>query len=64
VPTGVLVEVVTVRVEEPDPVTEAGAKDAEAPEGKPPTVKLTVSEKPFKGLMDTVYGTLTPCAVD
>ena len=64
VPTGVLAEVVTVRVEEPDPETEAGAKEAETPEGKPLTEKLTVSVKPFNALTDTVYGALPPCAVD
>ena len=64
VPTGVLAEVVTVRDEEPDPETEAGAKEAEAPEGKPLTEKLTVSVKPFNALTDTVYGALPACAVD
>ena len=59
-----LVELVTVKVEEPDPVTEAGTKEAEAPEGKPLTEKLTVSENPFKGLMEAVYETLPPCTVD
>ena len=55
---------VTVSLEEPDPVTEAGTKDDEMPEGKPLTEKLTVSEKPFKGLTETVYGTLPPWTVD
>jgi hypothetical protein len=50
----VLAVVVTVSADEPDPVTEAGTKDAEAPEGKPLTVKLTVSVKPFNALTDTV----------
>ena len=63
-PTGVLAEVVSVRVEEPDPETETGAKEAEAPEGKPLTEKLTVSVKPFNALTDTVYGALPACAVD
>src|SRR6266851_1186254 len=64
VPTGVLAEVVTVSVEEPDPETEAGTKEAYAPEDKPITEKLTVSVKPFMALMETVYGTFPPCAVD
>jgi hypothetical protein len=51
----VVVEVVTVRVEEPDPLTEVGTKDDVAPEGKPVTDKFTVSEKPFKALTDTMY---------
>jgi hypothetical protein len=64
VPRGVLVEVVTVRVEEPDPFTEVGTKDDVAPEGKPLTEKFTVSEKPFKAPTDTVYGTLPPGTTD
>lgn len=59
-----LAEVVTVSVEEPDPATEAGTKDAEAPEGKPITEKLTVSVKPFNALTETVYAALPPWAVD
>lgn len=64
VPTGVLAEVVTVKVEEPDPVTEVGTKEAEAPGGNPLTEKLTISENPFKGLMEAVYETFPPCTVD
>jgi hypothetical protein len=64
VPTGVLADVVTVRVEEPDPFTEVGTKDDVAPEGKPLTDKFTVPEKPFKAPTDTVYGTLPPCRTD
>ena len=60
VPTWVLAEVVTVSVEEPDPETEVGTKEAEAPEGKPLTEKLTVSVKPFNGLTDTVYAAFPP----
>jgi hypothetical protein len=63
VPAGVLTEVVTVSVEEPDPETEAGTKEAEAPEGKPLTEKLTVSVKSFNAVTDTVYGALPPCTV-
>jgi hypothetical protein len=54
VPTGVLADVVTVSADEPDPVTEAGTKDPEAPDGNPLTEKLTVSAKPFNALTDTV----------
>ena len=43
-PRGVLAEVVTVRVEEPDPFTEVGTKDGVAPEGRPLADKLTVPE--------------------
>jgi hypothetical protein len=51
-------------LELPDPVTEVGTKDAAAPEGRPLTDKLTTSEKPFKALIDAVYGALPPCTVD
>ena len=54
VPTDVLAAVVTVSVDEPDPVTEDGAKEPEAPDGKPLTEKLTVSAKPFNALTETV----------
>ena len=59
-----LAEVVTVSVDEPDPVTDAGTKAGEAPEGKPLTEKLTVSAKPFNAPTETVYCALLPCAVD
>jgi len=55
---------VTVSVEEPDPVTEAGTNPAVAPEGKPLTEKLTVSVNPFKAPIVTVYGTFPPCTAD
>ena len=54
----------TVRVDDPDPVTEAGTKEAEAPDGEPLIEKLTVSENPFKEPTDTVYPALPPCAAD
>lgn len=50
-----LAEVVTVSVDGPDPVTDAGTKDEEAPAGKPLTEKLTVSAKPFNAPTETVY---------
>jgi hypothetical protein len=43
----VLAEVVTVIVDEPDPVTEAGLKDAVAPVGSPLALRVTTPEKPF-----------------
>ena len=64
VPTGVLDDVVTVRVDVPDPVTEVGANTAELPEGNPLTEKVAVSVKPFNAPMPTVYGTIPPCTVD
>jgi hypothetical protein len=39
--------VVTVIVELPEPVTEAGLKLALAPDGRPDALKLTVPLKPF-----------------
>ncbi len=59
-----LAAVVIVSVEEPDPETEAGTKEAEAPEGNPLTEKLTVSVKPFNGLTDTAYAAFPPWVVD
>jgi hypothetical protein len=64
VPTGVLADVETVSVEEPDPVIEVGTNEAAAPEGKPLAEKLTEPEKPFSALTDTAYATLPPRAVD
>jgi len=51
-------------VEEPDPVTEAGTKELEAPDGKPLTEKLTVSVKPFKAPTETVYAAAFPAVAD
>ena len=59
-----LAEVVTVSVEEPDPVTEAGTNEAEAPEGRPFIEKLTVSVNPFSAPTETVYAALFPCVAD
>ena len=42
VPDGVVDDVVIVIVVVPEPVTVVGLKDAEAPEGNPVAVKLTV----------------------
>ena len=49
-PGAVLVVVVTVKVEEPEPVTEAGLKEPLAPEGRPLTLKETLLLKPFCAL--------------
>src|SRR5262249_50826315 len=54
VAAGVEVEVVTVRVEEPDPPIEAGLKLPLAPEGSPLALRETVPPKPPFGLMLTV----------
>ena len=59
-----LAKVVTVSVDEPELVTDAGRKDGVAPGGKPLTEKLTVSAKPFNALTEIVYCALLPCSVD
>ena len=53
-PAGVDVEVVTVRVEVPEPVTDDGLKDAVAPAGRPLTVKPTLLLKPLMALVEIV----------
>lgn len=53
-PVGVVLAVVTVMVEEPEVVTEAGLKLAVAFAGSPPTLRLTVPVNPFVGLTVTV----------
>lgn len=50
-PVGVVLEVATLNVEEPEPPpTEAGLKIAVAPLGSPLALKLTVAVNPFIGL--------------
>lgn len=46
-PIGVPLVVVTFRVEEPEPVTEEGAKDPVAPVGSPLTLKSTEPLNPL-----------------
>jgi hypothetical protein len=53
-PIGVLVVVVTFIVALPEPVTEAGLNDADAPVGRPLTLRLTLPLKPFTAPMLTV----------
>jgi hypothetical protein len=55
--------VVTVIVEFPEPVTEAGLKLALAPDGRPDvTPKVTALLKPFWGVTVIVLVPLFPCA--
>ena len=56
--------VVTVNEEFPDVEIAAGTKEAVAPVGNPFAERLTVSENPFKALMETAYGTLPPCTTE
>ena len=53
-PVGVELEVVTVKVEEPEPATELGEKLAVAPEGNPVTLKLTFPVDPLGAVTLTI----------
>ncbi len=49
-PPGVELAVVTVIVEEPEPLTEGGVKVAAAPTGSPLTLSATLSLKPLRAV--------------
>ena len=49
VPVGVELEVPADKVVDPKPGIELGLKVAVAPEGNPPTPKVTAPENPFEG---------------
>jgi len=53
-PPGVFVPVVTVMVELPEPATELGEKEADAPEGRPVADKVTWPVNPYRALTVTV----------
>ncbi len=53
-PVGVELEVFTVKVEDPEPETELGAKLAVAPGGNPLMLKPTFSVNPLDGVTLTV----------
>ena len=59
-PDVVVLLVLTLRVEEPEPVTEVGLKLALAPVGRPPALKLTVPVKPFNAVTLAVYVVFEP----
>ncbi len=59
-PVGVLLVVVTVSVEDPDPLTDVGENDAVAPLGRPLALRLTVPVNPFSAPTLTVYVVLPP----
>jgi hypothetical protein len=61
---GVELEVDTLSVELPEPVTDVGLNVAVAPAGNPLAVKLTLPAKPFKAPALTVYVVLPPAAID
>ena len=54
VPGGVVLLVLTVRVEEPEPVIEVGLKLAVAPPGSPLALKITLPLNPFNAVTVTV----------
>jgi hypothetical protein len=54
VPSGVAVEVLTVKVEDPELETETGVKLAAAPVGNPVTLKLTLLVNPLEGVTLTL----------
>ena len=58
------VPALTVRVEPLPAVTEAGLKDAVAPDGKPLTLRLTDSAEPLTTAVLIVTGALPPWAND
>ena len=64
VPIGVVAEVATVIVVLPEPETEVGLKLADAPVGRPLTLKPTLELKPPSAPTLTVYGVLPPCIAD
>jgi hypothetical protein len=51
VPVAVVAVAVTVNVEEPEPVTDVGAKDPLAPVGNPLTLNDTLPLKPLLGVI-------------
>ena len=57
---GVVDDVVTVSVDEPDAVTEAGVKLGVAPGGNPLTLNVTVPVNPPDGVTVAVYVVLAP----
>ena len=59
-PLGVAAAVATVRVEDPEPVTEVGLNVPVAPVGRPLTVKVTAALKPFKAVTVGVKLVLLP----
>jgi hypothetical protein len=60
VPVEVRLVVLTFRIEEPDPVTDAGLNVADAPWDNPLTLNATLPEKPFAAAMLTVKVVLCP----
>jgi hypothetical protein len=54
VPAAVELDVVTVTVEAPDPLTEAGLKLAVAPVGNPPALNVTLPLNPLSAVMVAV----------
>ena len=64
VPAGVLADVVMVRVELPDPDTDAGLNDPVAPVGRPVTPKFTLPVNPAIAEMVAVKVVVPPTVTD
>src|SRR5260370_18557372 len=60
VPVAVEAAVVMFKVEDPEPLIDAGLKLADAPDGRPPALSPTVPVNPFCAAMVTVYLVLFP----
>ena len=54
----------TVSVEEPEFVIDGGLNEADAPAGKPLTLRLTFPANPLPPVTVTEYGALPPCAAE
>jgi hypothetical protein len=54
VPVAVVLVVVTVKVDEPEPATDVGAKEPLAPVGNPLTLNDTFPVKPLLGVIEAV----------
>ena len=61
VPAGVEEDVVTVNVELPEPLIEAGLNVVVVPAGAPDTERAIVPLKPFHGVVLTSYVVVAPC---
>ena len=61
-PTVAVLVAVRVKVLPPEPVTEAGLKDAVTPVGRPLTVKATALSKPLNAETTTLLVAVVPCS--
>src|SRR6516165_4797160 len=61
VPVGALDPTVSVIVDEPPAVTEAGLKPADAPDGRPLALRVTVCAEPLVTAVEIVEFPVAPC---